>query len=96
VRAAEDPALMDHLAEHRVTLEVALTSNVQTRAAASYAEHPVRTLLRHGVPVTLNTDNPRASATTLAREYELAGTLAGLTDDDLTAVARHSLTASFL
>jgi adenosine deaminase len=95
VRAAEDPRLMSHLAEHRITLEVALTSNVQTRAAASYAEHPVRTLLRHGVPVTLNTDNPRASGTTLPREYDLAATLAGLTADDLTAVARHSLSASF-
>jgi adenosine deaminase len=87
---------MDHLAEHRVTLEVALTSNVQTRAAAGYAEHPLRTLLRHGVPVTLNTDNPRASATTLAREYELAGALAGLTEEELAAVARHSVSASFL
>ena len=96
VRAAEDPRLMSHLAEHRITLEVALTSNVQTRAAASYAAHPVRTLLRHGVPVTLNTDNPRASGTTLSREYELAAALAGLTDDDLTAIARHSLSASFL
>jgi adenosine deaminase len=96
VRAAEDPRLMSHLAEHGITLEVALTSNVQTRAAASYAEHPVRILLRHGVPVTLNTDNPRASATTLPREYDLAAALAGLTEEDLTAVARHSLTASFL
>jgi adenosine deaminase len=96
LRAAEDPRLMSHLAEHRITLEVALTSNVQTRAAASYAEHPVRSLLRHGVPVTLNTDNPRASGTTLPREYDLAAALAGLTADDLTAVARHALSASFL
>jgi adenosine deaminase len=96
VRAAQDPRLMSHLAEHRITLEVALTSNVQTRAAASYAEHPVRVLLRHGVPVTLNTDNPRASGTTLAREYDLAAARAGLTDDDLAAVARHAQAASFL
>jgi adenosine deaminase len=96
VRAAEDPRLMAYLAEHQVTLEVALTSNVQTRAAASYAEHPVRTLLRHGVPVTLNTDNPRASGTTLPREYDLAAALAGLTAEDLAAVARHSQAASFL
>lgn len=96
VRAAEDPRLMSHLAEHGITLEVALTSNVQTRAAASYADHPVRTLLRHGVPVTLNTDNPRASGTTLRREFDLAASLAGLTGEDLTAIARHSLAASFL
>jgi adenosine deaminase len=96
VRAAEDPRLMDHLAEHRITLEVALTSNVQTRAAADYARHPARMLLRHGVSVTLNTDNPRASGTTLRREYDLAASAAGLTDEDLTAVARHSVSASFL
>jgi adenosine deaminase len=96
VRAAEDPRLMDYLAERRIALEVALTSNVQTRAAASYAEHPARTLLRHGVPVTLNTDNPRASGTTLPREYDLAAARAGLTEEDLAAVARHSLAASFL
>lgn len=87
---------MNHLAEHRITLEVALTSNVQTRAAASYEEHPVRTLLHSGVPVTLNTDNPRASRATLSHEYDLAAALAGLTEDDLSAIAQHSLAASFI
>ena len=87
---------MSYLAEHRITLEVALTSNVQTRAAASYEEHPVRALLRNGVPVTLNTDNPRTSRTTLPHEYELAAALAGLTSDELGAIARHSLAASFV
>jgi adenosine deaminase len=96
VRAAEDPRLMSYLAEHRITLEVALTSNVQTRAAASYEEHPVRALLRNGVPVTLNTDNPRTSRVTLPHEYELAAALSGLTGDELSAIARHSLAASFL
>jgi adenosine deaminase len=56
----------------------------------------VRTLLRHGVPVTLNTDNPRASGTTLPREYDRAASLTGLADEDLSAIARHSLAASFL
>ena len=69
---------------------------MQTRAAASYAEHPARTLLRHGVPVTLNTDNPRASRTTLAREYDLAAALPASTREDLTAVARNSQAASFV
>jgi adenosine deaminase len=96
VHAARDPRLMAHLAEHRIALEVALTSNVQTGAAASYAEHPAAALLRHGVLVTLNTDNPRASGTTLAREFDVAAALAGLTDEDLTAVARNSQAASFL
>jgi adenosine deaminase len=95
VRAAEDPALMDHLAEHGVALEVALTSNVQTRAARSLAEHPAHTLLAHGVRVTLNTDNPRASNVTLAHEYDVAAQ-AGFTADELDAVAAHTEAASFV
>ncbi|MGI5128308.1 adenosine deaminase [Pseudonocardia sp. CA-107938] len=96
VRAAEDPRLMEHLAEHRIALEVAITSNVQSGAAASFAEHPVRTLLRHGVQVTLNTDNPRASNVTLSHEYDVAATRAGLTADDVETIARNAVEASFV
>ena len=96
VRSAEDPRLMDHLAEHGIALEVALTSNVQTGAAASFAEHPVRTLLRHGVRVTLNTDNPRASNVTLSHEYGVAAAQAGLTSAEVETIARNAAEASFV
>jgi adenosine deaminase len=87
---------MNYLAEHRITIEASLTSNVQTRSTPSYEQHPLRTMLHNGVPVTLNTDDPRVSSTTLAHEYDLAAALAGLTDDDLSAIAQHSLAASFI
>ncbi|MCI0352879.1 MAG: adenosine deaminase, partial [Acidobacteriales bacterium] len=35
IRAVEDPALLDHLAEHRIGLETNLTSNMQTSVVAS-------------------------------------------------------------
>jgi adenosine deaminase len=53
-------------------------------------------MLHHGVPVTLNTDDPRVSRTTLSHEYDLAAALAGLTDDDLTAIAQQSLAATII
>jgi adenosine deaminase len=96
VRAAEDDHLMAHLAKHQITLEVAISSNVQTSTAETYATHQIRTLIRHGVPVTLNTDNPRVSNVTLSQEYSMAGRLAGLTDTELRAVARQSVRASFI
>ena len=96
VRAAEDERLMAHLAEHQITLEVAISSNVHTSTAESYAAHPITTLIGHGVPVTLNTDNPRASNVTLSQEYTMAGRLAGLTDTQLMAAARQSVRSSFL
>jgi adenosine deaminase len=95
VRAAEDPALMDHLAGHDITLEVALTSNIQTRAATSFRDHPIRTLMQHAVPIALCTDNPRASAVTLAHEYQVAAGLVGLGVDELDAIAARAAAAAF-
>lgn len=95
VRSVEDPALVDHLAEHGITLELCFTSNVQTRAAASRETHPVRALHEAGVPVTLNTDNPRVSDVTLAQEHETARLHAGLSDAQLDAIAHQALASTF-
>ncbi|MFF1820204.1 adenosine deaminase [Kribbella sp. NPDC058245] len=95
VRAAEDPRLMDWLAEHGVTLEVSLTSNTQTGAAPSFADHQIHQLLNAGVPVSLNTDNPRVSNVRLSQEHRTALTEVGLTPDQLATVAHQSLAAAF-
>ena len=55
-----------------MTLEVAITSNVQTGAAPGRAQHQLATLIAAGVRVALCTDNPAVSDTRLTREYELA------------------------
>lgn len=96
VRAVEDPALMDHLAEHGITLELAFTSNVQTGAVASAAAHPVRRLHERGVRVTLNTDNPRVSATNIAQEHRTARAHSGLTAEQLDAIATNAFAATFV
>jgi len=45
------------------------TSNVQTRAVSSLAEHPIDRYLKQDLPVTVNTDGRTTSNTTLTREY---------------------------
>ncbi len=95
VRAAEDPRLMEHLAAHNITLEVSLTSNTQTGAAPSYANHQIHQLLAAGVPVSLNTDNPRVSNVRLSQEHRTAMTEVGLTTDQLMTVAQQSAAAAF-
>jgi hypothetical protein len=56
IGAALDPRLLDHLAEHRIPLEVCSTSNVCAGAAESLAAQPLPELLAHGVIVTLGTE----------------------------------------
>lgn len=71
-RLREDTGLLHYVNDHRVPLEVCLTSNVQTRAVKSLKDHPFRQYLDMGLRVTLNTDNRTVSNTNLTREYALA------------------------
>jgi adenosine deaminase len=77
VRSVEDPRLLDHLAEQGVTLEVAITSNVQTGAAPSRVEHQIAALVEAGVRVAVCTDNPTVSGTRLSAELAVAADLLG-------------------
>ncbi len=85
--------MLAHLAASGVTLEVAITSNVQTGAAPGRAQHQLATLAAAGVRVALCTDNPAVSDTSLTREYELAGDLVDAASLD--AIRQNALAARF-
>jgi len=96
VAAAQDPALMDHLAEHGIGVETSLTSNVQTSAVPSYAAHPIKRFLQAGIRDTLNTDDPGISAVTIAYEYNQAAVEAGLSEEEIFQAQRNALEVAFL
>ena len=93
--AATDPALLAHLAETRIPLEVCPSSNVATRAVASLAEHPLPVFVEAGVVVTINSDDPPMFGTTLNQEYEIAADLLGLDERGVADLARTAVGASF-
>jgi aminodeoxyfutalosine deaminase len=93
--AATDPALLAHLVETGVALEVCPSSNIATRAVASLAEHPLHTFVEAGVTVTINSDDPPMFGTTLCREYEIAAELLGLDRAGIAGLARAAVRASF-
>lgn len=95
-RLHEDPDLMRYVRDFRIPIEICLTSNVQTRAVPSYAEHPLRAYFDAGIMVSLNTDNRLMSATTLSREYALAHEHLGFTGPELVDLALMSFDAAFL
>lgn len=96
LRAVEDPALMDYLAEHRIGVESCLTSNVQTSCVADYPAHPLRIFLEAGIPATINTDDPGISGITLPYEYNTAAPKAGLTDLQISQAQQNALEVAFL
>lgn len=103
IAAAQDPALMDVLAERRVPLEICPQSNICTgtlakqlqTSTAAIERHPLPQLLRHGIPVVLSTDDPAMFHTTLLGEYENAARM-GLTETELLHVAQMSFDYAFL
>jgi len=70
VRAIEDLALVDELAENGVVLEVCPGSNVALALYDSLRAHPIAKLRDRGVAVTVSTDDPPFFHTTMTREYE--------------------------
>ncbi|MEZ8143645.1 adenosine deaminase [Enterovibrio sp. FF113] len=96
VKAIEDPALMEYLAKHRIGIETALTSNVQTSTVASLESHPIKQFLSHGILASLNTDDPAVSGIELPYEYEVAALQVGLTQTQITQLQQNGLEIAYL
>ncbi|MGC7101107.1 adenosine deaminase [Amycolatopsis lurida] len=95
IRCLEDPALVEHLATHRIPLEVAVTSNARLKLVDNVAAHPLTALLDAGLVVTLNTDDPAYFQTTLTEELELAHRVHGVSRQTLLALQLAALDASY-
>ncbi len=93
--AVRDPALLLHLAERGIPLEVCPTSNVATRVVERIDEHPLPRMVDAGVTVTVNSDDPPMFGTTLNREYEIASGLLGLDRAGVVDLALAAARASF-
>jgi adenosine deaminase len=63
--------LAQYVRDKRIPLEMCPSSNVQTGAAVSIAEHPIGLLRELQFRVTVNTDNRLMSGTSMSREMEL-------------------------
>jgi adenosine deaminase len=94
VRASEDPAALDRVAESGVTLEVCPGSNLALGVYADPAQVPLRSIVDAGIPVALGADDPLLFGTRLAAQYALARDSLGFTDAELAALARQSLEGS--
>ena len=88
IRAVDDPVLLRHLRDHRIPLEVCLTSNVCTGAVMTMERHPLRRLWEAGVPITLSTDDPGVFRCSLRGEMDAARRL-GLGEDDVREMSRN-------
>jgi aminodeoxyfutalosine deaminase len=95
IAAVGDPRLLEHLVEHRIALDLCLSSNVALRVVPDVDHHPICELVAAGVTVTINTDDPPMVGTDLNTEYAIAARLLDLDERGVKELALTAVDASF-
>ncbi|MGV8986586.1 MAG: adenosine deaminase [Cypionkella sp.] len=95
VRAIEDLALVDELAERGTVLECCPGSNVALGIYPSFRKHPIGELFHRGVKVTVSTDDPPFFHTSMKREYDMLHEAFDWDDGVFATLNRTALDAAF-
>jgi adenosine deaminase len=93
---AELGRLAAYIRDRRIPLEMCPSSNVQTGAAPSIAEHPIGLLRRLGFRVTVNTDNRLMSGTSMSHEFELLSQAFGYGLNDMQWFTVNAMKSAFI
>ena len=88
--------LAAYVRDRRIPLEMCPSSNIQTGAAANFADHPIGDLAKLRFRVTVNTDNRLMSATSMSREMSELVTAFNWSFLDLQRVTINALKSSFI
>jgi adenosine deaminase len=94
VRAVEDPAVLDLLAERGVACEVCPASNLALGVVADAADLPVHRLEHAGVPVVIAADDPLLFGASLVEQYASVRDALNYSRRDLARLAGASITHS--
>jgi adenosine deaminase len=95
-RLREDGDLLNYVNDHRIPLEMCITSNVQTKAVQTIEDHPLKFYFDLGLRVTLNTDNRLISDANLTDEYMLAINKLGFTAREIQYLIVNGFKSAFL
>ncbi|MFI7244427.1 adenosine deaminase [Streptomyces qinglanensis] len=101
IQVAEDGSvklgrLAAYVRDKRIPLELCPSSNLQTGAAPSYAEHPIGLLRRLHFRTTVNTDNRLMSGTSMSREFEHLVSTFDYTLDDMQWFTVNAMKSAFI
>lgn len=96
IRCEEDAKLVDFLIEKQIPLTICPLSNVKLKAVKQMQEHNIVKLLRQGVLVTINSDDPAYFGGYINENYEAVVQSLHVNKEELKTLAKNSFKASFL
>jgi adenosine deaminase len=96
VRCEEDPALVAELARRQIPLTVCPLSNVELCVVTDMRAHNLARLLRAGVAVTLNSDDPAYFGGYVGDNYRAVAEALDLSSSELVQLAVNAAKAAFV
>lgn len=96
ISAIQDPKLMEHLREKKICLEMCPTSNWITQSVSSFETHPFPKVLRAGVPVCVNTDDPAVFGVGITDEARICREKMGISESEIQLAYSHADASSFI
>lgn len=69
INAVNSIEVMNYLADRKIQLNICPTSNVMLNRVDAYKNHPISKLYRHGIPVTINSDDMLIFDQSVSEEY---------------------------
>lgn len=93
VRAAEDPRLLDRLADEQIPLTVCPLSNTKLRVFPDMSHHNILELLERGLKVTVNSDDPSYFGGYVLENFLALRDGLGMTEQQARQLAQNSMDA---
>ncbi|WP_434049566.1 adenosine deaminase [Marinobacter salarius] len=93
VRAAEDPKLLDRLADEQIPLTVCPLSNIKLRVFQDMTHHNILDLLEQGLKVTVNSDDPSYFDGYVLENFVALRDGLGMTEEQARRLAQNSMDA---
>ncbi|QBM16117.1 adenine deaminase [Marinobacter sp. JH2] len=93
VRAAEDPRLLDRLADEQIPLTVCPLSNTKLQVFSDMSEHNILELLERGLKVTVNSDDPSYFGGYVLENFLALRDGLGMTEQQARKLAQNSMDA---
>lgn len=96
VQIIHNTEVLKFIKDRKIPLEICPISNYLTQSFKTYPEHPIRELMKAGVLVTVNSDDPGVFYTTLSDDYQVLHDVHGFTAEDFAHCNRIAYEYSFI
>lgn len=95
-RAIEDKELLKYLAQNKIPIELCPLSNLRTKVIKSIKDHPIKIFIDMGIPVSINTDDPKMFHNSLSEEYQIIKDTFNFSDSDICNIIINSIQTTWL